>query len=284
MSNFPIVVAIEPTSLCNLRCTMCFQADETYFNRSNHEMGFMDMGLYKNIIDEMAENQPCSLVFASRGEPLLHPKFTEMVAYASAKGIIDIKINTNATALTEKKSRELLQAEPTTVVFSVDAGNKKEFEAIRIGANFDRVVANIKRFNEIRESEFPNSPTRTRISMTVFRQSQDPKEAEQLWAPIVDEFAIHSADYRLDIYAHPLLPDEIRPCSLLWERVYVWWDGVVNPCDIDYKSNLSLGQVDRDNTIKLIWRGEKMQAMRGSHLSGLKNNYFPCNQCYGPGF
>ncbi len=281
VDDFPLIVAIEPTSLCNLRCIMCFQADTAYFNHSNPKMGYMDIGLYRKLIDEMAENQPCGLVLASRGEPTLHPKFMEMVAYATGKEIIDVKLNTNATALTDKRIRELLEAKPSTVVFSVDAGNKKEFEIIRVGANFDKVIANIKRFNEIRKNEFPNSKTRTRISMTLFRDTQDPEETESLWAPLVDEFALHSASYHLDIYDHPPLPNETGHCSLLWERMYIWWDGNVNPCDMDYKSRLCLGQVGEDRTIRSVWLGEKMQAMRSNHASGKKNDYFPCNQCYG---
>ncbi len=281
VSDFPIVVAIEPTSWCNLRCIMCFQADRRFFTDKSI-MGFMDMGLYQRLVDEMAENQPCSLVLASRGEPMLHKDFVKMVSYATQNGIIDVKININATRLTEEKSRELLEAEPTTIVFSVDAGGKKEFEAIRIGANFDQVVANIMTFNKIRTKEFPHSRTKTRISMTIFRESQDAEAAENLWSDMVDEFAIHSADYRLDIYDHPLLPNEVRPCNLLWERLYIWWDGKVNPCDIDYKSHLCLGQIGKDHpTIRSAWLGEQMQQMRRDHLAGQKNRRYPCNQCYG---
>lgn len=283
VSDFPLIIAVEPMSLCNLRCTMCFQADETYFNRQNPLMGKMDIGLYRELIDEMAANQPCGLVLASRGEPMLHPQFTEMVRYATDQGIIDIKINTNATAFTDQKIRELLAAEPTTIVFSVDAGNKAEFEAIRVGARFEQVVNNIRKFNEIREKEFPNSSTRTRISMTIFRKTQDIKEAETLWAPLVDEFAIHSADYRLDIYEHPPV-EETKPCSLLWERIYVWWDGSVNPCDIDYKSRLRLGKIGNGTTIQSVWHGNKMQLMRFNHANGQKNVHLPCNSCYGAGF
>ena len=26
------------------------------------------------------------------------------------------------------------------------------------------------------------------------------------------------------------------PCENLWDRMYIWFDGSVNPCDADYKS------------------------------------------------
>ncbi|OGM98206.1 MAG: hypothetical protein A2735_00665 [Candidatus Yanofskybacteria bacterium RIFCSPHIGHO2_01_FULL_41_21] len=280
VNDFPIVLAIEPTSLCNLKCTMCFQADRSFFT-SKPLMGFMDMDLYRRIIDEANEHQLCSIVLASRGEPMLHKNLAEMIRYANRKRIIDVKLNTNATRLTEEKSRELLEAEPKTLVFSVDAGNKEEFEAIRVGADFDKVVQNITRFNDIRAKEFSHSQTRTRISMTVFRATQDVKEAENCWSGLVDEFAVNPSDYRLDIYEHPPLPDETKACSLLWERLYIWWDGKVNPCDIDYKSCLHLGTVDENTSVQSIWLGEKMQSLRKSHSEGRKNDNYPCSQCYG---
>ena len=46
VSKFPIYILIEPTSVCNLRCTMCFQVDKTFTKKKY--MGFMDLNLYKN--------------------------------------------------------------------------------------------------------------------------------------------------------------------------------------------------------------------------------------------
>ena len=38
-----------------------------------------------------------------------------------------------------------------------------------------------------------------------------------------------------------------EPCSDLWRRMFIWWDGVVNPCDSDYKSTLSVGRWSPEN-------------------------------------
>ena len=34
VSKFPIYILIEPTSVCNLRCTMCFQVDKTFTKKN----------------------------------------------------------------------------------------------------------------------------------------------------------------------------------------------------------------------------------------------------------
>ena len=60
--------------------------------------------------------------------------------------------------------------------------------------------------------------------------------------------------------------------------MYVWFDGKVNPCDADYKSYLSYGNV-KDNTIKEIWDGEKLKKLRDQHLSNSRNKIVPCDRC-----
>ncbi|MBI2082668.1 MAG: radical SAM protein [Deltaproteobacteria bacterium] len=279
LNSFPIVLAVEPTSICNLRCVMCFQADET-FTRDKKQMGLMDFNLYQRIIDEAAEAHCASVVLASRGEPLLHPRFTEMVAYTKKKGILDIKINTNATKLTAERARKLLEIEPNVLIFSVDSSHKEEFEAIRIGADFNQIVSNIRQFNQIRANEFPHSRVRTRISMVLINPQQDTEKAHAFWSDLVDEFAVKGGMQRLDIYNLDLV-ESTDPCSLFWERLYVWWDGQINPCDSDYKSLLSPGRISGETTIASIWQGEVMNSYRQKHLEGLKNSLYPCSKCDG---
>jgi hypothetical protein len=133
----------------------------------------------------------------------------------------------------------------------------------------------------VREDEFPHVSLRTRISMVVVDDKQDCEAARRLWAPLVDEFAIGRAIDRVGIYQSPCVA-EARSCSLLWERLYVWWDGTVNPCDEDYLSHLSPGKLDEHSGIQAVWLGHGMQRLRERHLRGEKNCLHPCDRC--PGF
>ena len=279
LHHFPLVLLIEPTSVCNLRCVMCYQVDPA-LSRDKRHIGYMDFNFYTKLIDEGAEHGLSAIVLASRGEPTLHPRFTDMIAYARDRGILDIKINTNATMITKDYARKLLASVPNTIVFSVDSSNKEEFERIRVGAKFERVVENIKNFNEVRAQEFPNVPLRTRISMVIVDHEQDWDAARRFWSPLVDEFAVGRAIDRVDIYHMPFVAEK-RSCSLLWERLYVWGDGTINPCDEDYLSHLSPGKIDEHNTVKSVWLGETMQRMRTVHLKGEKNCLHPCDRCPG---
>ena len=67
-------------------------------------------------------------------------------------------------------------------------------------------------------------------------------------------------------------------CNLLYERLYVWFDGTCVPCDFDYKSYLNLGNVNK-NTIKEIWHGKKYNNLRERHIKGERKCVEPCNRC-----
>jgi MoaA/NifB/PqqE/SkfB family radical SAM enzyme len=278
----PIILAIEPTSVCNIKCVMCFQMDDELSGRRAMR-GFMSRVLYEQIIKEAAAKGVGGVVLASRGEPLLHREIVDFVRIAKSSGIIDVKLNTNATRLDERAARGLLEAGLDTLVFSVDSAVKEQFEKIRVGAKFDQIVRNIERFNEIRKSEFPDSTTRTRISMVLVDDKQNTLDAVEFWRPMVDEFAVRWAIPRLGIYDQAARPDR-RPCSLLWERLYIWWDGIVNTCDEDYLSKLQIGRlVEGDGpTVEELWHGHTIDQYRRLHVTENKSELWPCSNC--PGF
>ena len=51
--------------------------------------------------------------------------------------------------------------------------------------------------------------------------------------------------------------------------MYVWWDGKANPCDADYKSYMSYGDVS-NSTIKDVWNSKKLKEFREMHLKKKK--------------
>ena len=83
--NFPPYLLIEPNAACNLKCPMCFQIDKTFTRKPF--MGIMKWDLFKKIVDEANEIGVGAITLASRGEPLMHPKISEMLYYISEKKI-----------------------------------------------------------------------------------------------------------------------------------------------------------------------------------------------------
>lgn len=274
LTDFPVYMLIEPTSICNLRCKMCFQTDKFFSEKEN--MGFIDLDFYKSLIDQAVEGGTKALTMASRGEPLLNKNFAQMLDYANGK-FFELKVNTNCMLMDEKMSHKLLENDISDLVFSIDSADKNQYENIRVGAKFDTVLKNIKNFNEIRAKHYPNSKIVTRISGVKATEDQDLDKFVEFWSNYVDEVAYVNCIDRKDSYNNSATQANY-PCKTLWNRMYVWWNGLCNPCDFDYKSNLVLGNA-KEKTIKEIWNSTKMQELRANHLKGNRGNHHPCDVC-----
>lgn len=276
LSEFPNHLVIEPVSACNIRCVMCFQIDET-FSKNQDYMGMMDIDLFKKIIDNAYEVGIKAVTLTGRGEPTLHPKIGEMLKYCSGK-FFELKINTNATKLSEKLIHQILKNGITNMVFSVDSYTKDEYESIRVKGVFEEIVNNIKKFKEIKEKFYPNSRCETRISGVKVDKKQDPVKFKNFWQDYVDNVVMVEMENRWDTYHNPKEIMAPGACNYLWERMYIWYDGLCNPCDIDYKSELSAGTV-KEQTIREIWHSKKYNDLRKIHLSGKRNKVYPCDRC-----
>ena len=276
VANFPPYLLIEPTSICNLRCVMCFQIDET-FTRDKSMMGLMSWELFTSVVDQAAENGCEAITMASRGEPTLHKRFGEMLHYIRKKGFLDTKINTNATLLNEALIRDILGSEVANVTFSVDAITAESYEKIRVRGKFDQVLDNVKLFNKIRAEDFPNSKTTTRISGVAVDPNQNPEEMEQFWSDLVDEVVIVPSLPRWDSYNNPRFMRN-EACEILYSRMYVWWDGTCNPCDFDYKSLLTVGNANTQSLVD-IWKSEKYTRFRTLHENMRRSELNPCDRC-----
>jgi radical SAM protein with 4Fe4S-binding SPASM domain len=276
VSDFPNYVLIEPVSSCNLRCIMCFQIDET-FNKSGKFMGIMDFELFKKVIDQAYVGGTNAITLASRGEPTLHPKLGDMLEYCKDK-FFELKINTNATKLNEKLIHKILKSGVTDVVFSVDSYQKNEYESIRVKGIFENVLNNIKLFQRIRKEHYPNSKCATRISGVKVTKEQDPIQFKKFWEQYVDHVVMIEMENRWDTYHNPKEIAGTTPCDYLWERLYVWFDGICNPCDVDYKSELSVGSIHK-NSLGEIWNGSKFNEIRKKHVNGNRHTCYPCDRC-----
>ncbi len=273
-TDFPIYILIEPVSSCNLKCPMCFQSDKSFIKKKY--MGKMDIGLYKKIIDEASKNGTKAITFGSRGEPTIHPEFKLFLEYCSEK-FLDIKLITNATKLKEDLIHSIFKHKVHQVVFSIDSEEKNAYERIRKFGNYDQVLNNVKLYNEIKK-EYKNINTVTRISGVKVEEEQDEKKFCEFWKPYADEVVMKKAFSRWDTYNNDVMNDFLEPCSYIWERMYIWFDGKVNPCDADYKSYLSYGNVN-EKTIKEIWNSKEYKNLQKIHTNKTRNKITPCDRC-----
>ena len=155
---------------------------------------------------------------------------------------------------------------------------KTEYESIRIRGIFENVLNNIKKFKEIKENFYPDSKCSTRISGVKINQSLDSEIFKKYWEKYVDHVVLVELQERWDTYNNPPENAGKGPCNYLWGEMNIWADGLCNPCDVDYKSELSVGNI-KENSIKEIWNGKKYQNLRNLHKNGKRNTCHPCDRC-----
>ena len=274
IDDYPPYLQIEPSSICNYRCVFCFETDKSFTNLKNGFMGTMKVELFKDIIDQ-AEGNIEFISLASRGEPLVAKDFDKMIEYTNGK-FLNLKINTNASLLTEKKCHSILSSGVKTLVFSADAADEKLYSKLRVNGNLKKVLKNIEMFNSIKNKHYKKKKIITRVSGVKYNDQQDFIEMERFWKSLVNQVVFVNYNPWENIYIKET-NDIAKPCSDLWRRMFIWWDGKVNPCDTDYKSKLCVGNFDFN--ISKIWKGEKYQKIRDKHISQKRISIKPCNSC-----
>ena len=275
VDDFPPCVQIEPTSICNFRCVMCYQADKTFSSKSKGFMGHMDLDLFKKCIDEI-EGKVEAVTFASRGEPTLSKNFNKIINYANGK-FLGLKINTNASMLNEKMIHLLLSSDIQTIVFSIDSKDKESYEKIRINGDFEKTIKNLELFNKIRDKHYKREDKIVRISGVKINDNQNVEEMKKKWGNIADIIAFTNYTPWESSYDNEI-NDINSACSELWTRMFIWWDGKANPCDYDYKSYLSKWNL-KDKKISEIWNSDEYNDLRSKHLNNKRKLVEPCNRC-----
>jgi radical SAM protein with 4Fe4S-binding SPASM domain len=227
------------------------------------------------VIDQ-ADGKCEAITLASRGEPLINREIEEMLAYCQDK-FLGLKMNTNAWYMDEKKCHAILQSGMNTLVFSADAATEPLYSQLRVGGKLDRVVDNVRQFRDIRAKHYPNSKLITRVSGVKVQEEQDIGEMDGLWGELVDQVAFVKYNPWENTYVQED-NDITEPCSDLWRRMFVWHDGTINPCDVDYKSMLAIGDANKQS-LSDLWQSEKYDQIRSEHLKKSRCNVFPCSRC-----
>ena len=275
--GYPPYLLIEPVSACNLRCPFCFQTVKSFTRKPF--MGVMDFDFFKNIVDQADDLQVGAITLASRGEPTMHKKIIEMLEYINKKkNIFEIKLNTNASFLSEEICYGILQNNVTQVVISSDHYLKEDYERLRLGSNFEKIVKNVDNLFNIRKKNFPGSITEIRVSGIDNDRNLDRDKFKQFWIKRSDHVTAGYPLERWDTYNNQVMDDLKEPCEFLWDRMYVWFDGKVNPCDADYKSNLSFGSAKK-YSLKNLWNNKVIEETRNHHKNNNRNKINPCDRC-----
>ena len=270
LAAMPNSLDIELTNRCNLNCPKCPRGS------MGRPEGDMSVDLFKNIIDSSFPYIYFSWLHLF-GEPLLNSNVLEMIQYASRKGVA-CGISTNATTLDEKLSKELCRSGLDTIIFSIDATTKKTYKRIRPGGSFNRVIKNTE--------NFLNLPERKNIKHTIIQMIQMNGNQNEVdgfikkWKGSDRSVHIKQETSWAGYFKNKSQLNSIKhfPCSKLWERLTVDWQGDVSICCRDYKMQTKLGNITTQPFTK-IWNSKQMFDLRKALIKNELENVPLCKSC-----
>lgn len=276
---------IESTNVCNLSCIMC----PTGRKEISRPHGYMRWEVFKQIVDEMAPHVKATTLHIW-GEPLLHKRIFDMVAYCREKGL-RAEISTNATLLTEDRSRRLLEAGLNVIYLCQDGIRPETYESVRVNADFERTNENIRRFVEMKH----RGGYQTFVNLQIIEMAHTRHETAafvEYWKNVPGVDLVHVKPFdswgdqveaisALKVDNGKPLPPRF-PCPNLWYHVHIYWDGSIAMCDRDFNLAFDLGNVvDPDGVVRVMknWNGPRMQELRRLHVTGQYDRVKPCNTC-----
>ena len=287
----PFIINVDPADTCNFQCKFCPTGDRALMKKTpgrNH--GLMDFDLYKKIIDDICEfEKPIRVLRLYKdGEPLLHPKFPEMIRYAREKKCTErIDTTTNAVLLTPEKSLKIIAAgNLDRINISIEGVNAQQYlEFSRFKVDFAKLVENIRFFYEHKQ----NCEVIVKINGDILSEA-DKQRFYGIFGDIADgvyiehimscwpEFELKEVKVN---QAHGIYGQEIKEvvvCPYVFYSFSINSDGTASICFLDWERKLTIGDT-KTQKVKDIWNGKELSDYQKMFLKKKRKEHPVCKDC-----
>ena len=277
----PGLFQVETTNYCNLDCAMCARTIGL-----TRPIGHMDIGLFREIVDQSARYQMPIHWFHHFGEPLLYPHFREASEYFRKKGFGRGAISTNALLLNDDKIDILLE-NCSYVLCCVDSANPEAYVKIRANNHHKKVVKNVANLIAERDKRNANTQIVVQFLRTIHNKDEDVRDLMELFGQhpmlkyIEKRTDKHPYGADLTVFANPNDQTGKRTCAKARTELCILWDGACLPCCWDADGQLSIGNI-KDQPLNEIWQGHRHKEFQRTLLEGRFDELALCNRCSGP--
>lgn len=282
-SEFPPIVSVEVSSVCNLKCPIC---PHPAMQRAKDHM---DPGLFRRVVAELADERIELFQPQGVGETFLHPEWPDLLREARAAIDAPILMITNATLLTPERIELLLDCPPDGIILGLDGASGKVYHEVRFPAVLEKTEQAVAELLEQRAERGLRKP---RIFVRVIRTSTNATEVDAIrarWEPRLsdnDAFLVGDAHTWGGRVADPR-PSDVEPpratpvgvvCRMLSKSLTVLQNGDVTPCCYDIEGEMRLGNV-RDASLRELWNGDELARYRRLHAEERIHEIRACHGC-----
>ena len=283
----PRKIYLEPTNICNYRCVHC-----VHDGAMTRSPGYLDADLYKRRLNEIAHLRlHVKIQFTGVGEPLLHPRWHEIIRHAADMGFFTL-MNSNASLLTPENSAKLVESGLDYLHVSLDGLTKATYESIRRGGDFEKVIGNL--FN-LFEARHKAKGYHLAVVLGIIDQDRNREELKRFMAyfgkwpfhhVVSGELFNHMGtveEANLACADRQALPRDRHPvCNTPWDLLSINCDGQAVACNYDYDNRYVIGDLHDAGFLEL-WNAEPMQRFRKATLDrdfeAIEGNGPLCSAC-----
>ena len=268
---FPKNCLVELSNACNHKCIFCTNP------RMERQKGFLDIDLYKKFISDGSKLGLNEVGLYTTGEPFLVKNINDYITIAKDNGIEYIYITTNGALATPERLVSAIDCGLKSIKFSVNAGSRDTYRLVHGADDFDKVIDNIKFLSNYRKKNDINLKLMVSCIVTKFIEYRNEKEKlKDVLRPYVDEIAFwgvtgqmgQSLD-QLNLIASSMTDEmpplgKAKPCSMLWNRIHLSYEGYLSLCCVDYENSLVYSDLNV-SSLEESWHNEVIKEMRKKH-------------------
>ncbi len=274
----PFVVYIEPSGFCNLKCVFCPQSGRD----KRLVKDVMSFKLWQKVIDDLGEfNEKIKLLrVCGNGEPLMNNNLVKILEYAHGK-VDRIELISNGTILNDFLI-ENLPKYADRIIISIEGLSGKEYKKISgVKVDFRKLTNNVRKLHA-------NSGDCV-IHVKIHHEAVKNKKEKffKIFGGICDEIYIENiinmwpefeSKYANKNFRYGGNFTEKNVCVQMFKGFQIQANGEVVPCCVDWRRVNIIGDV-RNESVKEVWEGKRLKALRMIHLKGGRDNLMPCNDC-----
>lgn len=251
---------------------------------------------FHRVIDELAPDLSY-LLFYFQGEPYLHPHFTDLVKYASEKGVYTAT-STNAHFLDDENSKATVESGLDRLIVSIDGTTQESYESYRIGGKLDKVLEGTRNIIKWKKKLKSQTPHVIFQFLVVKPNQHQIDEVQALGRELgVDEVRFKTAQIYDFEEGSPLIPTIDKysrytkgedgqyrlknslsdGCWKLWHSSVITWDGRVVPCCFDKDASHQMGSLSKES-FRQLWTNKSYMNFRGAVLTS-RSSIDICKNC-----
>lgn len=290
--RMPLSLSVEPAAVCQLHCPECIYGR----NELRRTKRFLDINLYKKVIDEASPHLNC-LILYFQGEPFLAPDIFEMIEYADKHNIFT-QTSSNAQAIDEICARRIVESGLQKLIISLDGITQENYAKYRIGGDIEKTFKALEYINKYKKELHSSAPS-IELQMIVFGHNEHEigdfrliakkynasavlKTAQIYDLNSEDKSALLPKNQKYSRYAcrngEWVLKKPIRNrCIRMWQGAVVSSDGELLPCCFDKNGEFSYGNLNTA-CLKELWNSGKAVAFRKQVLNNRKSMEI-CRNC-----